>query len=176
MTDIDFAARRIAAAESEQAAAGAARDDATSRLTSLRDRLAVIQQEASSIRANTPLVSDLASDVATRLWTLEQDADGLAELIEQAVRDVNFEANLAQQASMALDVARRDMRCAEASAQIVAVEDKARQAEAVLVSCIVEVANLKEAAGVSIRCGSDIFRLDPKLAKFAGTGFIERGR
>jgi len=168
---IQVAATRVALVEQSVQAAQDEAQQARDRLAALIDRNKTVTEEISTIRGSRP-AGELKDAEAARVHVLSLDAIDLQPLIEAATNAANEASVKVQAETMALDAARRDLRLATLRIETEAVEQKARDAEKVLMAAIAELGALKRKAGINWRVASDVYRPGYDLDRLTRLGVV----
>jgi hypothetical protein len=168
---ISIAATRVALVEQSVQAAEADAQQARDRLAALIDRRGDITKEISTIRGNRP-AGELKDSEDARVHVLSLDEIDLHPLIEAASNAAIDAAAKVQAETMALGVARHDLTLATLRVEAEAIEQKARDAEKVLVAAIAELGALKRKAGINWRVASDLYRVGYDLDRLTRLGVI----
>ena len=155
----------FAAAESALSAANTAVEKANTELSTLQSRLAAKQQALSMIAQRRLDGGELESDGPT-IHTLTLDIAGLEPLVAAAQTRQQAACEAQQQAHTALERA-------QALEAAVALENKLRELESLLLSGIGELHTLKKAATGSIHVhGPSLYNFSQPMRRFISTGVL----
>ena len=165
----------LAASESALATATATVDKANTELSTLQSRLAAKQQALSMIAQRRLDGGELESDGPT-IHTLTLDIAGLEPLVAAAQTRQQAACEAQQQAHTALERAHTALERAQALEAAVALENKLRELESLLLSGIGELHTLKKAATGSIHVhGPSLYNFSQPMRRFISTGVLEGG-
>ena len=162
----------FAAAESALSAANATTEKANADLTALQSRLTEKQQALAMVQQRRLDGGELESDAPT-IHLLTLDIAGLEPLVAGA-RDRQQSAVEGQQAAqMAVQRTQVALERAQAQEAAMALENRLRELETLLLSGIAELHILKKAATGSIHVhGPTLFNFSQQMRRFLQTGVL----